>query len=155
MTDIVNNDDLTITETLCETLSQVTLWPGVSRTDLPTAPGRVENGKVRSGPQTWVIFDGKDAPLISDEEGTLTDLGHSRKCFRIEGRLARDVMMRLAPLDFRDRAFEDGAFKATTTHHISVWIARDGDAWNIWVGFTFANAFREILEETVAQWEEA
>ena len=49
MSDIVKNDDVTITETLCETLSQVTLWPGESRTDLPTEPGRVENGKVRSG----------------------------------------------------------------------------------------------------------
>jgi len=155
MVDIVNRDSLKITETLCETLSQLTLWPGVTRADLPSAPGRIENGMVRSGPLTWVIFDGKDAPSVSDEEGALTDLGHSRKCFRVEGAFARDVMMRLAPLDFRDRAFEDGAFKATTAHHTSVWIARDGDAWNIWVGYTFADAFREVLEETAAQWENA
>ena len=155
MVEIVSRNDLTITETLCETLVQITLWPGVTRADLPAAPGKVENGKVRSGPMTWVVFEGNDPPSISDDEGTLTDLGHSRKCFRIEGTRAQDVMMRLAPLDFRDRAFEDGAFKATTAHHISVWIARDGNAWNIWVGFTFANAFREVLEETVAQWEAA
>jgi len=155
MVEIVNRDDLKITETLCETLVQVTLWPGVSRADLPTAPGHVENGKVRSGPMTWVVFEGNDAPSISGDEGTLTDLGHSRKRFRIEGKLAYDVMMRLAPLDFRDRAFADRAFKATTAHHISVWIARDGDAWDIWVGFTFADALREVLEETAAQWEEA
>ena len=155
MVEIVNLDDLKITETLCETLMQVTLWPDVSRADLPNSPGKIETGKVRTGPRTWVVFEGNDAPSISDDEGTLTDLGHSRKCFRVEGSLAWDVMLRLAPLDFRDHAFEDGMFKATTAHHISVWIARDGDAWNIWVGFTFADAFRELLEETATQWEGA
>ena len=155
MVEIVNRPDLTITETLCESLSQITLWPDVTRADLPAEPGRVENGIVRNGPRTWVVFEPNNHPDTSTEDGTLTDLGHSRKRFRIEGDLAGDVMMRLAPLDFRDRAFTDGAFKATTAHHMSVWIARDGDAWNIWVGFTFAAAFREVLEETAAQWEEA
>ena len=155
MVEIINRSDLKITESLCDTLVQITLWPGQSQTDLPSAPGKIKNGKVRTGPLTWVVFEGSDAPSISDEEGTLTDLGHSRKCYRVEGALAQDVMMRLAPLDFRDRAFEDGAFKATTAHHVSVWTARDGDAWNIWVGFTFADAFREVLEETAAQWEGA
>lgn len=155
MVDVVNRDGLKFTETLCETLSQITLWPGITRSGLPSTPGQVENGKVRSGPLTWVVLDGSDAPSISDDEGTVTDLGHSRKRFRIEGELARDVMMRLAPLDFRDKAFADQAFKATTAHHMSVWIARDGAAWNIWVGYTFADAFREVLEETAAQWEDA
>ena len=105
------------------------------------------------GRAAWVVFEGNDAPSIGEADGTVTDLCHSRKRFRVEGALARDVMMRLAPLDFRDRAFADGAFKATTAHHMSVWIARDGEAWNIWVGFTFADAMRDVLEETVAQWE--
>lgn len=152
MTPIISTADLTITETLCEALWQVNLWPGVNRADLPAAPGMIANGIVRNGPQNWVVFDG-NVPDVAEADGTLTDLGHSRKKFRVEGARARDVMMRLAPLDFRDRAFADGAFKATTAHHISVWIARDGEAFDIWVGFTFADAFRELLEETAAQWD--
>jgi len=154
MKTIISTPDLTITvtETLCDLLWQVSLWPGVSRTELPTDPGVMTNEAVRTGPRTWVIFDG-DVPTISADEGTLTDLCHSRIRFSVHGDLARDVMMRLAPLDFRDRNFPDLAFKATTAHHMSVWIARDGESWDIWVGFTFANAFRELLEETAAQWE--
>ena len=154
MGDVVKREDLTITETLCETLSQITLWPGVSRADLPVEPGMMKDGIARTGPRTWVIFEPNTHPDISTDEGTMTDLGHSRKRFHVEGDLAQDVMMRLAPLDFRERAFDDGAFKATTAHHMSVWIARDGEAWHIWVGFTFADALRDVLEETAAQWEE-
>lgn len=152
MVEVVKREELTITETLCEALWQVSLWPGVTHADLPTEPGKVDNGIARTGPQTWVVFEGNE-PSLSADEGTLTDLGHSRKRFRVEGTLARDVMMRLAPLDFRDRAFADGTFKATIAHHMSVWIARNGEAFDIWVGFTFADAFRGVLEETAAQWE--
>lgn len=154
MKTILSTPDLTITETLCDALWQINLWPGVTRADLPTEPGKMTNGTARTGPRTWVVFEGNDAPFATEAEGTVTDLCHSRKCFRVEGALARDVMMRLAPLDFRDKAFADGSFKATTAHHISAWIARDGEAWNIWTGFTFADAMREVLAETAAQWEE-
>lgn len=153
MGEILNQPDLTITETLCDALWQITLWPGVTQSDLPADPGQIVSGIVRSGPQSWVVLDSSTAPDIADADGTVTDLCHSRKRFRVEGALTRDVMMRLAPLDFRDRAFADGAFKATTAHHMSVWIARDGETFDIWVGFTFADAFREVLEETAAQWE--
>jgi len=153
MNTVVSIPDLTVTETLCDALWQITLWPGVTRADLPTEPGMVAGSIARTGPQTWVVFEANDTPSVDEADGTVTDLCHSRKRFRIEGPLAQDVMMRLAPLDFRDRAFADRAFKATTAHHMSVWIARDGEAFDIWVGFTFADAFREVLEETAAQWE--
>ena len=155
MGEILSRPDLTITETLCDALWQITLWPGVTRADLPSAPGVITDGIVRAGPQTWVVLEASEAPPVTEAEGTVTDLCHSRKRFRIEGALARDVMMRLAPLDFRERAFADGAFKATSAHHISVWIARDGEAFDVWVGYTFADALREVLEETAAQWEAA
>lgn len=154
MKTIVSTSDLTITETLCDELWQVNLWPGVTCADLPDAPGIITDGIARTGPRTWVVFDG-NAPDVSETDGTLTDLCHSRKRFHIEGEMARDVMMRLAPLDFRDRSFSDGAFKATTAHHMSVWIARSGEAFDLWVGFTFADAMRDVLEETAAQWETA
>jgi len=154
MNAIISTPDLTITETLCDALWQINLWPGVARADLPADPGVISNGVARTGPRTWVFFEGNEAPSVSEAEGTVTDLCHSRKRYRVEGALARDVMMRLAPLDFRDRGFADGAFKATTAHHISVWIARSGEAFDVWVGFTFADAMRDVLEETAAQWEE-
>ena len=153
MKTVISNSDLTITETLCDALWQITLWPGVIRAALPADPGMIVDGVVRSGPQSWVVLDSKDAPEVAETDGTVTDLCHSRKRFHVAGALTRDVMMRLAPLDFRDRAFTDGAFKATSAHHISVWIARDGEAFDIWVGHTFADAFRDVLEETAAQWE--
>jgi len=40
MVDIVNRDSLKITETLCETLSQLTLWPGATRADLPSVTAK-------------------------------------------------------------------------------------------------------------------
>ncbi len=154
MNTVVSTPDLTITETLCDSMWQINLWPGVTQADLPTAPGTIENGVARTGPCSWVIFDG-EKPSVSEADGTVTDLCHSRKRFRIEGAMAGHVVIRLAPLDFRERAFTDGAFKATMAHHMSVWIARDGGAFDVWVGFTFADTFRELLEETAAQWEDA
>lgn len=154
MAEIVTHDDLTVTEHLCDPLWQVTLWPGVSHDSLPAEPGRIADGVARIGPRVWIGFEG-EPPGIATDDGATLDIAHSRKRFRIEGDRARDVVMRLAPLDFRDSAFPDGAIKATAAHHMSVWIARDGAAWDVYVGYTFAGVMRELLEETAAQWEAA
>ncbi len=111
----------------------------------------------RIAPLAWWVI-GADAGAmdalrdLSPEDGAVLDMTDNRTRFVISGPYARDMMMRLAPLDFRDRAFPAGRIAATAAHHMSVQIVRREDAWDVYVTSTFADAFEEVLAETAAQW---
>ena len=155
----------------CGAFWQVSAWPdtvGAVAARLGEATGRdapgpggivaTDGGQVaRIAPLVWWIIGAAPAAAkavadLPPEEGTVVDLTDNRTRFVISGPLARDMMMRLAPLDFRDRAFPVGHIAATAAHHMSVQIARREDAWDVYVTSTFADALEEVLAETAAQW---
>lgn len=164
-------DGVTILREECGPFWQVTAWPGtladvaarigdITGAEAP-GPGalvQTDSGQVaRIAPLAWWIIGAKVDAVealsgIAAEEGAALDLTDNRVRFAISGPRARDTMMRLAPLDFRDRAFPVDRIAATAAHHMSVQVARRQDAWDVYVTTTFADAFAEVLEETVAQW---
>ena len=164
-------DGVTILRENCGPFWQVTAWPdtlgavaarlgGITGADAPGPGALVQTGSggiARIAPLVWwIIGANADAVAALDgiaaEEGTALDLTDNRVRFAISGPRARDTMMRLAPLDFRDRGFPVGHVAATAAHHMSVVIARREEAWDVYVTTTFADAFAEVLEETAAQW---
>lgn len=147
---------------------QVTAWPetvgdvaarvaAATGHDAPE-PGAVSpGGAARIGPLVWWVFDAApDAAArlaeIPAAEGTALDLGGGRMRFTVSGPRARDVMMRLAPIDFREAAFPEGRIVSTLAHHLNLQIARSGAGYDIYVSASFAPTLHEILTETVAQW---
>lgn len=162
---------VTIIREDCGAFWQVTAWPDtvsviagqLGEITGISAPGPGElvsanTGQVaRIGPLVWWVI-GADAEVaralagIAPEEGTALDMTDNRVRFAISGPSARDMMMRLAPLDFRDRSFAVGTIAATAAHHMSVQIARREEAWDVYVTATFADAFAEVLAETAGQW---
>lgn len=154
----------------CGLFWQVTAWPGTlgvvaSRLGemggAAPGPGKIVPSGVgqvaRIGPLVWWVIGASEEAAnalgdIAPEEGTALDITDNRVRFSISGPSARDMMMRLAPLDFRDRSFAAGTIAATAAHHMSVQIARREEAWDVYVTATFADAFAEVLAETAAQW---
>lgn len=153
---------------------QVTAWPhtvaGVASRvasviggDAPNA-GMIAAGSTASaariGPLVWWVF-GVDADAASGladipaEEGAALDLTDGRMVFRVEGPRARDVVMRLAPIDFRDKSFPEGRIVSTLAHHMNLHIARSGAGYDVYVSSSFGGTLHEVLIETVAQWGEA
>ena len=162
---------VTVRREECGAFWQVTAWPGtldavaarlgeIAGVEAPGSGGMIDTdiGRIaRVGPLVWWIVGVEcDAARalsgIAPEEGAALDLTDSRVRFVVSGPHARDTMMRLAPLDFRDRGFPVGQIAATAAHHVSVHIARQEDAWEVYVTTTFARALAEMLEETTAQW---
>ena len=162
---------VTVIRESCGPFWQVTAWPdtlgsvaaSLERIVGIAAPGpgqlALADGEqvARIGPLVWwVIGASVDTARaladLSPAEGTSLDLADNRERFVVSGPYARDMMMRLAPLDFRDRGFPVGHIAATAAHHMSVQIARREEAWDIYVTATFADAFAEVLDETAAQW---
>lgn len=158
----------TVARGACGPFWQVTAWPGtldavaarlerIAGVAAP-GPGRMVEGEggtgrvARVAPLVWWIIGAETAPAIPPEEGAALDLTDNRVRFVVSGPRARETMMRLAPLDFRDRAFPVGHIAATAAHHVSVHIARREEGWEIYVTTTFAQFFAETLEETLAQW---
>ena len=164
-------DGVTIIREDCGPFWQITAWPDtlgavaarIGEIAGAQAPGpgacvQTQSGQIaRIAPLAWWII-GANADAagalagIAAAEGTALDLTDNRVRFVISGPYARDMMMRLAPLDFRDRGFPVGHIAATAAHHMSVQIARREEGWNVYVTATFADAFAEVLEETAGQW---
>jgi len=162
---------VTVSREKCGAFWQVTAWPetlgavagwlgGIVGVEAPGPGGIVASdaGQVaRIGPLVWWVIGASDEAAqalaeIAPEDGTALDMTDNRVRFTVSGPMARDMMMRLAPLDFRDRSFAVGHVAATAAHHMSVQIARRDEAWDVYVTATFADAFAEVLEETAAQW---
>ena len=155
----------------CGPFWQVAAWPDtldavaarlgeVAGAQAP-GPGEILDSDIgqvaRIGPLVWWVIGtteeaGEALAAIAPEEGKALDLTDNRVRFTVSGPFARDMMMRLAPLDFRDRSFSVGQIAATAAHHVSVQIARREAAWDVYVTTTFADALAEVLEETAMQW---
>ena len=155
----------------CGSFWQIAAWPDtldsiasrlgeIAGVEAP-GPGEVVESDIghiaRIGPLVWWVIGanaeaGRALAAIAPEEGAALDLTDNRVRFVVSGPYARETMMRLAPLDYRDRSFPPGRIAASAAHHIAVQIARREEAWEIYVTTTFADAFAEVLEETVAQW---
>jgi len=164
-------NSVTIIREECGAFWQVAAWPDtlgavaarlaeITGAAVPGPGGivRTDSGQIaRIAPLTWWMIGANADAIralqdIAPDQGAIVDLTDNRVRFVISGPYARDMMMRLAPLDFRDRGFPTGRIAATAAHHVSVQIARGDDAWDIYVTATFADAFAEILAETAAQW---
>ena len=162
---------VTITREDCGPFWQVTAWPdtldavaarlgGIAGVQAPGPCAMVDSdiGQIaRIAPLVWWVVGttAEAARALADiapEEGTALDMTDNRVRFSVSGPYARSMMVRLAPLDFRDRSFATGTIAATAAHHMSVQIARREEAWDIYITATFADALAEVLAETAAQW---
>ncbi len=171
MADTMTKEAVSIAREGCGTFWQVAAWPDT----LGTVAGRLAEATgveapgpgelaaaggmqvARVAPLVWWVIGATDEAAralaaIAPDDGTALDMTDNRERFVVSGPRARDLMMRLAPLDFRDRSFPAGRIAATAAHHMSVQIARRDDAWDVYVTTTFADALAEVLEETAAQW---
>lgn len=163
----IQQDGLSIVEESCGPFWQITSWPetvgAVERMAADAcgaavpAPGMCETGGkgavMRIAPLVWWMIGADVVPGdVPVDQGTTLDMTDNRKRFVISGARARDVMMRLAPLDFREKAFPVGKVASTTAHHMSVQIVRRDGAFDVYATATFAPAFAEVLAETAAQW---
>ena len=95
-------------------------------------PDRAENsGDIRAiwtGPDEALVFG--DVPEIKG--AVTTDMSDGIAVLRICGGAAREVLMRLTPLDIRDAAFEVGATARTQLGHMNVSLIRtDEDIFEI------------------------
>ena len=158
---------ISIRERALASLVQVAVWP--ERSDaldaalldagLPARPGAGrshEAGGVvaMDGGPGRTLFEGPSdlparlAALVPGEVGTVTDLGHSRVRFSLEGARARWVLAKGTSVDLRDASFPVGAVAWTTIHGMGVIVRRSSDeTFDAMPYRGFARAFAGWLEE--------
>ncbi len=89
--------------------------------------------------------------LISGEDGSVTELAHSRIRVRLSGNDARALLARGAAVDFYRDVFTPASFAQTTIHQIPVLVHRtDGvnEEIDVYVLRSFALSFWHWLVET-------
>jgi len=152
-------------------LLQVSAWPEtVSRVAgllaeavaLDEAPGfgraatTAGGALLRVHPLTWWLVDAA-APArqpfkaFAPDVGTALDLTHSRVRVAVSGESATVLLNRFLPLDLRDSEFPDGSVAASTFHHVSVLLHRQGAQYLLYIPRGFAVSLFELLTETAAQ----
>lgn len=147
---------------------QVTAWPdrlaeagaaaaAAAGLDAAPGPGRAGFGEdtvvMRTEPLRWLLVSDAEtpAPTLSAEDGTLLDLGHARTVIRVEGARSVDLMARMAPLDFRPKAFPEGTVATSAIHHIAATILARTGGFDVFVYRSFGLAIFEHIAETAEQ----
>ncbi len=147
-----HSESLSITEKLEFSLTQASGFGKVFENSLADALGKlpakvgiaVEHGArtvMRVGPQRlWIVGaenDRMDFPSVC----LITPLTSSRLRIALEGKPARDVLARCAPLDFHEKSFKPGMFAQTGIHHTPVLIhCVAEDTFHIYALRTFAQS---------------
>ena len=85
-------------------------------------------------------------PDTNNVDLTVVDLSHARTVIRIEGDVARELLARLASVDFSPEIFSVGQFVQTGMHHIGVLIERiDETCYDIFIPVTWAASIWGII----------
>ncbi len=133
-------------------LTQVAGSEAALKSALGAVPGAVGstlevNGRrfLRTGPkQVWVLGV---APAAT-KDIHVTPLSSSRCCLVIEGKGARDLLLKSAPIDFHESAFKPGQFAMTGIHHMPVLIhCTAANAFHLHALRTFARTLWEMLKD--------
>ncbi|MCZ6470405.1 MAG: hypothetical protein O6649_03485 [Gammaproteobacteria bacterium] len=84
--------------------------------------------------------------LIGDESLAVLDLSHSRTRIIVDGTAAEEVMVRLAPIDFRASVMPVDSFVQTGIHHVGVLIYRTAEMrFEIFTPVTWARSVWELI----------
>jgi len=91
--------------------------------------------------------------LVSSEDGSVTELSHSRARLRLSGSDACAFLARGVAVDLSDKAFPSAHFAQTSIHHIPILMHRIGDTnteIDVYVLRSFALSFWHWIVETSA-----
>jgi heterotetrameric sarcosine oxidase gamma subunit len=123
-------------------------------TPWPSAPNKLAAGVCRLSPQEWAIIGGSpdaiDARVAASCRGKLYHLTHflgGKRCWRVAGDGAPDLLSRGAQLDFHPSAFRAGAVALTLFARIGALIARPGNesAYDIYADASYTEYIRSWL----------
>lgn len=102
----------------------------------------------RIAPDRLWIIGNASLEVESSADVAMLDLSHSRWRIRLSGEQGRDVLSRLAPIDFSDDVFPIESFAQTGVHHVSVLIHHSNDHdFDIYVPVTWAVSIWEAVCE--------
>lgn len=107
------------------------------------------------GPNRWLVTEKERRDLfaalsakIGPDMAALTDQGHSRVCWRLEGLAVRDLLAKGSTIDFGRAQFRPGACVGTLLGHFTVTLHCHGeDAVDIYAARSFAVDLHEWLVE--------
>ena len=105
---------------------------------------------LRTEPLKWWVFGSKINGL-SEEEGNILDLSHSRTCLSISGEKSSIFLNRFLSLDLRDKYFTGNSVASTTFHHVGVTLWNSENDYKIFIPRAFALSLWEIFLETATQ----
>ena len=124
-----------------------------------TCKGNDERRILWSGPNRWLIIEPEQdclQTLIKSEfnssEVFLTDLSHGRSAVRINGRRARDVLMKGSGVDWHINSFVTDNCAHTKLFDLAATVdCRDKDVFDIYIARGFAEDFWKILQDAAAE----
>jgi sarcosine oxidase subunit gamma len=141
-------------ERLAETGTVAAKAAGVDAAPGPGASATGPGGTLlRTEPLKWMLISEDDVPqpALSDADGTVLELGHSRTVIHVSGASSLDLMARMVPLNLRPSVFPEGSVANTGLHHLGVTLmAREG-GFDILVLRSFGLAIWESLIDSAAQ----
>lgn len=111
---------------------------------------RIAPRKIMIVSENMPLFPGLSA-LISGEDGSVTELAHSRTRVRLGGHDARALLARGAAVDLAEDVFTPASFAQTTIHQIPVLLHRTegvNDEFDLYVLRSYALSFWHWLVET-------
>jgi sarcosine oxidase subunit gamma len=123
-------------------------------TSWPCAPNTLVAGVCRVAPREWAIIgknpDEIDERIAASCGGKLYHLTHFRggkRCWRVDGDNAPDLLSRGAQLDFHPSAFPAGAVARTLFANVGALIARPGKAleYEIYADASYTEYMRSWL----------
>lgn len=86
-----------------------------------------------------VLIHGDCVPGDGSPELALLDLDSARRCWRIDGAGATDLLTRVIPLDLSEKVFPPGTFATTGIHGVAVLIDRTGpQTFDLYIPTTWA-----------------
>ncbi len=147
---------------LADTLAALARGVGI---DPPTTPNAVATTAssagaltvIMTGPGRWLVIAGDDlsrklADAVTADMGAVTDLGHARAGFRLDGARAVDVLAKGLPVDTHIAQFPPGIAVQSTIHHINVLVHRvSEDRFDIYVFRGFALSFWDWLTDAALE----
>ncbi len=133
-------------------LWQVAAWPdSAERVAEIAADAAGSNGMLlHVEPLKWWLV-GTAPPELSEDQGAVLDLSHSRTHVRISGPAAATLLNRHLPLDFREASFPIGTVASTAFHHVGVTLWRSEKGYELLLPRGFALSLWQMLRESAAQ----
>lgn len=102
----------------------------------------------------WIVNQNAhlDLPNISEDDGSVLDITHSRTWIRVTGDQAVGFLNHFLPLDLRDGAFPVGCLASSAIHHVGVSLWHSEEGYNLFIPRGFVVSIWEILCDTAQQY---